>query len=661
MKQWTKKNFNTIITVISILCLFIIPVITSIVFIELMNTHKLVAVIGLSITTGVIVVGMIILFSIVYKNIKNNIVIKNTLNFQAENEISKSGVGVIIFSDRMKMIWVSDFIKERFGNKIINKHVKEYFGISQSLIDVNNFEFTHNDYYYEINFNTEKNLLLIRDITKAKQIYIQYEKEKIVFGELDIDSMGLYQSMYTEEEIFKIYNSVVNVLDDLTKNYDFVYRRYFNNRFFLTTNKQTLDKFVASDFKFFTNILCNELRDKQLRIPVSVGFAYDSNKLDHLTNLAKNALIQSQSRGGDQITVLDKNNKPSYFGSKTEIALNMNRTKISFIAKSILEKLKSSKIKNVIIYGHKTADLDAIGAAYAMLKIARAHNKKAYIQNKTFDQTAQATINKYLKSELDLFITPAHATKMNGENTMVIIVDTAELHRIENSNALLNIMPENIFVLDHHRISKTPEKILTTNMYVDTGASSTAEIVTELAVFSQTSQYITAQAAQMLLDGIFMDTNKFEKTTTSKTFNAVSLLEEWGASAAKSIETLKMNEKVHEKVKDILSNIKEIKKGYYLATYEGEAEGDVVAIAAEEILRIKDRKAAFVIAKIPGTQKYKMSARGIKTNVQIIAEALNGGGHFAAAAAISDGESLEIFEDNLIQAIVSVKNESDIN
>lgn len=90
---------------------------------------------------------------------------------------------------------------------------------------------------------------------------------------------------------------------------------------------------------------------------------------------------------------------------------------------------------------------------------------------------------------------------------------------------------------------------------------------------------------------------------------------------------------------------------------------DVISIAADEILRIAGRKAAFVIAKQPKNVSnnkdiYKLSARGIDTNVQIIAEAVGGGGHYAAAAAVSDfrsNESLELFTDNVIQAIVSSK------
>ncbi|SYV90340.1 putative bifunctional signaling protein/50S ribosomal protein L9 [Metamycoplasma alkalescens] len=104
----------------------------------------------------------------------------------------------------------------------------------------------------------------------------------------------------------------------------------------------------------------------------------------------------------------------------------------------------------------------------------------------------------------------------------------------------------------------------------------------------------------------------------------------------------------------------EIKPGYFLAYKDIFVSPDVISIAAEEILRVSGRKAAFVIGGLIGTKKYKMSARGIDTNVQLIAEEVNGGGHFGTAAAESD-EKLEVFVDNLIQAIVSVKNESNNN
>ena len=101
-----------------------------------------------------------------------------------------------------------------------------------------------------------------------------------------------------------------------------------------------------------------------------------------------------------------------------------------------------------------------------------------------------------------------------------------------------------------------------------------------------------------------------------------------------------------------------------MTSYNEVVPSDVVSMAADEILRIDDRRAAFVIAKQAKQHNlendvFKLSARGIKTNVQVIAEEVGGGGHFSAAAAFSDAkskETIEIFTDNVIQAIISNKN-----
>ncbi|QJR44415.1 DHHA1 domain-containing protein [Mycoplasma miroungirhinis] len=661
MKNKKTFAFKYIYLWITVAAFLIISMILIFAITNIFNNFPLFGIVSLSILVALSFISVIVLGILTYQNYKNNMIVKNTLNKYIEQEIAKEGVGIFLFNERLKIIWVSHFIKERFGNKIIGKNLDTVFDIE--TLSKKNFKITtqHNNFFYEINFLPEKNILIVRDATYLETITTLYESEKIVFGEIDIDSMDLYQAIYSEEEIFKIYNSVIKILDELSKTYDFVYRRFVNNRFFLITTKQTLKNFIANNFIFFTSINSEDISGKIFRIPISVGFASGMDKLDEVMEMTKDALSQSQSRGGDQVTVILKNQKPLYFGSKSEITLNTSRTKISFIAKAFKEKLNSNEIKKVIIYGHKEADLDALGAAYALATIVRAKNKKPHIQNISFDATCKKQKDKYLKNENSLFIGPKQATKWNDESTMVIIVDTADINRIENPNIFKNINPENVFVFDHHRISKLPEFVLKQNLFIDTTASSASEIVTELLVFSETNQYISPTAAQMLLDGIYMDSNRFQKTSSSKTFNAVSLLEEWGASSVTSIETLKMTNEVYQTVSKILENLQEVKPDYFIAAYDKEVDTDIIAIAAEEILRIQGRKAAFVVAKIPGSNKYKMSARGINTNVQVIAEAMNGGGHFGAAAAISDTENLEVFVDNLIQAIVSIKDESNIN
>ncbi|WP_261368950.1 DHHA1 domain-containing protein [Mycoplasma struthionis] len=219
---------------------------------------------------------------------------------------------------------------------------------------------------------------------------------------------------------------------------------------------------------------------------------------------------------------------------------------------------------------------------------------------------------------------------------------------------------ENIIVLDHHRITKNPDFAYHENLYIDSFASSASEIVTEIIAITNNQDKIDELTAQLLLNGIYLDTNTFQKQTTAKTFNAASILQEWGAKILVSVNTLKMQEEVYKVVKELISSMQEVKPGYFLAYKNIETSTDIISMAADEILRVNGRKAVFVVAKLSGTKKCKMSARGINTNVQIIAEAVNGGGHYGTAAA-ETSEPIELFVDNIKQAIVSVKDESNNN
>nr|WP_308436042.1 DHHA1 domain-containing protein [Mycoplasmopsis bovis] len=123
---------------------------------------------------------------------------------------------------------------------------------------------------------------------------------------------------------------------------------------------------------------------------------------------------------------------------------------------------------------------------------------------------------------------------------------------------------------------------------------------------------------------------------------------------------MKIDEDTWNDVNDLLSNIQEVKPGYFLAYKDIPLTNDVISIASEEILKISGRKASFVIAKLKGTKFYKMSARGLDVNVQLIAEAVGGGGHFGTAAPYLS-EEFSTFIDNVKQAIVSEKNEGYTN
>ena len=660
--KWSKRFWLGLILSLLLILLLVI-VFSLLVGLDFELERKIPILILITLTLVVFIV--LLIFLRFYLSRRENIMQKS-INAYIENLISLMAMGIIIFQPNGRVIWASNFIVERFGKKVINRHISNLFPDISFNKKQPDFEkvILKNEFVYRINLIAKDSLIVIKDITQEYSATHFYEVERPVIGEIDIDNFQQYRTSLSEEELFSIQSSVINFLESLSKDYNFSFKQYSDDKFIVLTNRDNLNKMMQGNFKELERINKTEIV-KNARISLSIGFGVDTSNYLKLMEMAKEGLRQSQSRGGDQITIISNVQRPKHFGSKSEIAILRSRTKIKNTALNFKAMLQDNNIKRVIIYGHQFSDLDALGASYAVYEIAKSFNKEVYIQNNTFDNTAKKAIERYIKNPTKIFISPSKAYNFTTKNTMVVIVDCADETRVENPKIFQKTPGKNIFIFDHHRISKLNEIIDDLNIYVETSASSASEIITEMILFNQFSKYLSRESIQMLLNGIYLDTSLFRKSVSSRTFLAASLLEEWGANVEESISILKIDQSTHNTINKILLNLQEVKPGYWLAVYPDEAPSDVVAIAADEILKIAGRKAAFVIAKQPKhssfeNDTFKLSARSIGVNVQLIAEAVGGGGHFNAAAAVSDTkskESLEVFVDNVIQAIVSTKQE----
>ncbi|VEU58299.1 GGDEF domain-containing protein [Mycoplasmopsis gallinacea] len=613
----------------------------------------------------------VMLYFLIYNFARTRELVKKSFNGFIEEIMTNNNIGIIIYDIEYRIIWVSNFIKNKFGDNYIGFFISDFFQkIDPSKNDKFNLnltklQFKYKKNLYEAQFWPLSSTIVIHDITTEQTFKNEAWEQKAVIGEIEIDNLQLYQSILSEEQLFNINKIVIDVFKECSNKYNFIYRQYTNGKFIIFTNEVTLKDFEKTNFEIFTRISERVDNLDISKLSLSLGFARGWSSLKEKLEQAKKALVQSQSRGGDQVTIYSNNSQPIYYGSNTEILTDSSRTKIKNIALELEKKLLSTSISKVMIYGHANADLDSIGASYGIYEIAKAYGKNAYICNNTFDDTVKKLFEeKNNKLPKDIFIRNVNqANKMTDSSTLVVLVDNSDPFRTDNKEALTNVHPNNVFVFDHHRLGKSIDFASYSNIYVDTSASSAAEIVTEIAMFLDYRVNLSHEIAQVLLNGIYLDTNQFSKSVTTRAFEAAAFLEKHGAKGSISGEMLKIDEETQALIDQILKNVVEVKKGYFLTYTEQEASNDVISIAANEILKIRGRVASFVVAKLKGTKTYKLSARGVNTNVQIICEAVGGGGHFGTAAATSD-EELEQFVDNIRTAIIDIgrkQNESNFN
>ena len=317
---------------------------------------------------------------------------------------------------------------------------------------------------------------------------------------------------------------------------------------------------------------------------------------------------------------------------------------------------------NVIICGHKNADFDCIGSAICLSKMASAFNKPVSIIAKTggIEEKLEAAMkeNEQELAEGVTFVTEGEAINQLKDDTLVIMTDH---HNILQSNgAKLLEMAKRIVVIDHHRRS-TDMGIKPILIYIEAGASSTCEILTEMIPFVSSKVDISELEATFMLAGMTIDTRKWRERTGVRTYDAASALRKLGADPQVAYDYLKDTYEEFALKSAIMNASESYPDGIVIAAVENEKiTRSIMSQVADSLLSIQDVKAAFVIAQDKSTGINSISARSNgEINVQAIMEAMHGGGHMTAAATQRKDATVKELKEELIHIIEQQKKEAD--
>ena len=154
-------------------------------------------------------------------------------------------------------------------------------------------------------------------------------------------------------------------------------------------------------------------------------------------------------------------------------------------------------------------------------------------------------------------------------------------------------------------------------------------MVTEIIQYMVDKPNLTRTEAEGLLAGIFMDTKGFSFKTGVRTFDAASFLKYLGADP---IEIKKMFTDDLEDYLLIAETIKsaEVNDNIAIAITPKNIDTVIIAKAADELLNISGISVSFVIGEI--NNDIYISGRSVgDINVQVVLEALGGGGHMNIA------------------------------
>ena len=476
------------------------------------------------------------------------------------------------------------------------------------------------------------------DETELYAVSTKYDNDMQIVGLIYIDN---YEEV--SRDVDEVKRSLLGALVDRSvskyiSDIDGIVKKLEKDKYIFLIKKMYLSQLETERFSLLDEVKKINIGN-ELNVTVSIGIGYSEDRFaDNFAN-AKTAIDMALARGGDQ-AVVKEGKTIRYYGGKSQSIEKSTRVKARVKAGAFKEILTAHD--RVIIMGHKLMDIDSLGSAIGVWKIAGALGKQAHIIVGESSGSIRQMLDRFHTAEYpeDMFITKAQAMDMVDEDTVLAVVDVNRPSLTE-APELIDIA-ETIVVFDHHR-QGTESIENATLSYIEPYASSACEMIAEIVQYIADDIKMRNAEADAMYAGIAVDTYNFTNQTGVRTFEAAAYLRKNGADVTR-VRKLFRDSLADYKAKAEAIHKAEVFEGAF-AISECSGEGldsptIIGAQAANELLDIEGVKASFVFTKFRN-QVY-VSARSIdEVNVQVIMEKMGGGGHRSIAGTQLSGVTVE--------------------
>jgi c-di-AMP phosphodiesterase-like protein len=573
-----------------------------------------------------------------------------------EEALMEMPIGIMLFNEHYHIEWTNPFLTSCFHEDTLVG--RSMYDVAESLVplvkqEVDTETITLHERKFKVIIKREERLLYFFDVTEQTEIEKQYEDERTVLALIFLDNYDEVTQGLDDQTKSTINSQVTSLLNKWATDNGIFLKRTSSERFMAILNENILIKLEKGKFSILDEVR-EQTTVQNISLTLSIGIGSGVPSLTELGDLAQSSLDLALGRGGDQVAIKQTNGKVKFYGGKTNPMEKRTRVRARVISHALTEIISESD--KVIIMGHKYPDMDAIGSAIGILKVAQVNEKEGFIvldQNE-IDIGVQRLIQE-VRQHSDLwsrFITREEALEISTDDTVLIVVDTHKPSLVIDEKLLNKV--DNVVVIDHHRRGEEfiKDPLL---VYMEPYASSTAELVTELLEYQTKRLKMNMIEATSLLAGIIVDTKSFTLRTGSRTFDAASYLRSKGADTILVQKFMREDIDHYVKRSKIIQNTNMLKDGIAIAKSDPDSEDyfDQVIIAqtADTLLAMSGVVASFVLAR-RNEHTIGISARSLgDINVQLIMEALDGGGHLTNAATQLEHVSLLEAEERLKHAI----------
>jgi len=478
-----------------------------------------------------------------------------------------------------------------------------------------------NDKVFALYFYDETALLKLRE---------EEESRRLTAGLLYLDNYE--EAMESVDDVRRplltamIDRKIVRYFDGMQA----IMKKLEKDKYFFVMERRHLRELYETQFDILEQVKTVNIGN-EMRITLSIGIGDGGATYAQCYDFARQAIDMALGRGGDQAVVKDGENI-HYFGGKTNSKEKTTRVKARVKAHAFRELIENKD--RLLIMGHKLMDIDSLGAAVGIWRIASTMGKEAHIVSSAVNNAIRPMLARFQNGDYpeDMFIPEEKALQLLDEGTVLVVVDTNRPSMVEGPRLL--DAAKTIVVLDHHRQSQ--DSIRNAQLsYVETYASSACEMVAEVVQYISDEVKIRTVEADAMYAGIVIDTHNFQNQTGVRTFEAAAFLRRNGADVTRVRKLFREKLDDYRAKSEAIHNAEIYREHFALSFCDSEGlESPTVvgAQAANDLLDVIGVKASIVATTF--REKVFLSARAIdEVNVQVMMEKLGGGGHRTIAGA----------------------------
>lgn len=487
------------------------------------------------------------------------------------------------------------------------------------------------------------------DNTEFINLKNKYLDRRIGFAHLYIDNyeeIGHGKKGYQKSVIIA---EVENEIFDYFNQNNAIVRRYDDDKYLVVFDNKSLMSMISDKFSILDRV--REIgTNNESTITLSVGISETLESIPESYEESRVAVDLALGRGGDQVVVRTKDGH-EFFGGRSQAREKRNRVRARVIGSSISNLIDEAS--EIFIMGHKNSDMDSIGSAIGMLGAVRRKEREGFIVLNDVNPSIKLIMDEMKKSapEINEFIISSEEAIQNAQKTksLIIMLDNHKVYLAEEPR--LFEMIDKVVVIDHHRKGNDAieNPVLS---YIESYASSTSELVTEILEYMDPDIKISAFEAEAMMAGIVVDTKNFTYQTGVRTFEAASILRRQGADPTKvnkyfndDLDTVRLRARV-------IHDAEILHKEIAIAYLEEDIDSSILiaAQAADSLLNIVGVNASFVLTKNEDFIHISGRSAG-EISVQLILEKLGGGGHLTSAATQLKNVTMEQAHEKLVGVI----------